>query len=320
MKIGVYNHKSVVDFSTVSDYLKGLMEEFRKSHEKEAARKRIPLRREFFEERLSSLKERLEKLTDYDFLDNLTETLRAFAALDECPEDMRKLFYREHEVKTFSGAIMKRWRRIYDPPRIFDSRMIPEVKDVVSVGKERLEEKKVLFDVVSIKKVGISAFAKCLKDIPPLSERMEILKEKQQFSQRYVYRPYPLAVSLFLEDEASVTVTPDLKSFLAGAVRYISSGEWRTSIVLSAITVESILADLYEEEYKKPAPDVPLGDLFRQVKEKLSLPSEIQNAITTTNEARIAAVHRSRLPVSAREAINALFGATNLTLWHSMQS
>jgi hypothetical protein len=121
---------------------------------------------------------------------------------------------------------------------------------------------------------------------------------------------------LWLNDSGSIAIPSDLRSFLHGAIRYIFSSEWRTSIVLSAISVESVLADLYEEMHKIPAPDIPLGDLFRQVKEKIDFPPEIARAINMTNEARIAAVHRSRFPVSDREAINALYGAINFTSWY----
>lgn len=124
-----------------------------------------------------------------------------------------------------------------------------------------------------------------------------------------------MAVRFWLEDEASISIPSDLKSFLIGAIDYLSSQEYRTSIVLSAITVESILADLYEEKYKSLAPDIPLGDLLGHVKNKISFPPDILSAIETTNRARIAAVHRSRLPVSEREAINALFGATAFAQW-----
>jgi len=100
-------------------------------------------------------------------------------------------------------------------------------------------------------------------------------------------------------------------------IRCILSEEWRTSIVLSAISIESVLADLYEENYKVPAPDTPLGDLFTRIQTKISFPSEIIRAVEMTNNARIAAVHRSHFPVSDREAINALFGATNFILWNN---
>ena len=115
----------------------------------------------------------------------------------------------------------------------------------------------------------------------------------------------------------ALRVPKDLNNFLSGAVRYFSSEEWRTSIVLSAISAESILADLYEEEYKENAPSIPLGDLYYKVKERITFSAEIARAIEIVNESRIAAVHRSRFPVSDREATNALYGATTFTMWYS---
>jgi len=318
MEIGVYNHKSIVDFSGISDYLKGVIEEY-KEKVKEKPR-RIP--KQVIESKVSSLSESLTNLDeqyweDEEVFDTLTSTLLQFARhIDKCRENMAGLFYLSPGIKLKSG-------RVVIPPRprrvkpIFNSRIIPEVKDVISVEKESIGEKQWLFDVVTIKKNGLSVFKKELQYIPTIKKRMKILKERQQFSQRYVFRPYPWAIQLWLKDEASVIVPQDLKRFLKSAIQYFFFGEWRMSIVLSAIAVESMLADLYEEENRKPAPDTPLGDLFRQVKEKIDFPSEIIRAIQITNEARISAVHRSRFPVSDREAINALFGATNFTLWYS---
>ena len=319
MKIGVYNHKSIVDFSNVMDYLKGTIEEYK---EKVKEKKR-QLPKRVIESRISRLSESLENLEgqywgDEKFFSNLISTLLPFARyIEKFREDMANLFYLSPEIKFKNGHVIPPSPRRARP--IFNSRIIPEVKDVVSVEKERINEKQWLFDVVTIKKNGLSVFKKTLKSIPTIKEQMKILKERQHFSQRYVFRPYPLAVQLWLKDEASVTVPQDLKRFLEGAIQYFFSSEWRMSIVLSAIAVESILADLYEEKNKKPAPDTPLGDLFRQVKEKIDFPSEIIRAIQITNDARISAVHRSRFPVSDREAINALFGAVNFALWYSSQ-
>lgn len=317
MKIGVYNHKSIVDFSGVMDYLEGLTKEYKESYEKKRKR-RIP--RSIFEGKLSRFNEALGQLNEswYDesFFEKLIGAFAVSASLDQCPEEIVNLFYREREVQLPSGRKRKiRLRRRI--PAIFDSRIIPEVMDVVLVEKEHISGKKWLFDVITIKESGLSFFKKVLHCFPSIKKGMEILKERKHFSSRHTFRPYPLATKLWLRDNASIAVPSDLKSFLQGAIRYIFSGEWRTSIVLSAITVESVLADLFEEEYKEPTPDVPLGDLFRRVKEKISFPPDIVRAIEMTNEARIAAVHRSRFPVSDMEAINALFGATNFTLWYS---
>lgn len=323
MEIGVYNHKSIVEFSGVSDYLEGLIDQYKKSYEKSKEKREYP--RRIFENKLSKLGEVLEQLKEESpryppFFETLMRTFGEFAILDEFPEDLRDLFYKEREFRLHSGRVVKRRVRTYRrPPAIFESQIIPRINDVIAIDKDYIDEGKWLFDVVTIKKDGLSVFKKYFQCIPVIKKGMKVLKEKRQFSTRYAFRPYPLATRLWLQESASIAVPSDLKSFLHGAIRYIFSGEWRTSIVLSAITVESVLADLYEEKNKVPAPDIPLGDLFHEVKKKIDFPPDIVKAIETTNKARIAAVHRSRFPVSDRESINALYGATNFTLWYSSQ-
>lgn len=313
MKVGVYNHISIIDFSGISDYLDGLLGKYKET-QVEAKQRRLPKR--ILEERLARLEEARKKLTEKKvhvhetgFFEIFIETMGVFCKYsDECSEEMKDIFTSVHKVGKSSI-------RLPTKTKLFDSHIIPSVNDVIVIEKRHAGERKWLFDASTIKKDGLLDFEKKLEYIPPIKENLEVKKDKQHFSTRYVFRPYPWAVRLWLQDAASITIPDDLKSFLSGAIRYIFSSEWRTSIVLSAIAIESILADLYEEEYKEPAPDTPLGDLFKRVSDKMSFPSEIVKAVNMTNNARIAAVHRSRFPVSDREASNALFGATNFILW-----
>lgn len=199
-------------------------------------------------------------------------------------------------------------------PQIYD-----DINDVVQIEIEQKGTNETLnIEVISIKENGLKRFSDFFICIPELNKSIIKIKERKSYSSRYVFRPYPLAVQLWLMGDKANTVTEDLKNFLLGSVKYIIRKEWRPSIVLSAIAIEVILADLYEEQLKDFAPDKPLGELYYQVKEKIGFPQKIQKAIEITNEARISAVHRSRFPVSDREATNALFGATNFTLWYSL--
>lgn len=322
MNVGVYNHKSIIDFSGVSDYFKEFIKKQKESYAKGERRTRLPKR--ILESRLSRFSEAITQLDEQswdneDCFKSLTTTLSEFARTEECPEDFADLFYYKVGMRGRPGRPRTTRIRRRKVPPLFDSRIIPEVNDVISVDKKHVSKEKWLFDIVTIKKDGLSKFNRLLEWIPPIKKQMKSLKQKKQFSARYTFRPYHLATELWLRDAASIVVPPDLKGFLQGAIRYMFSAEWRTSIVLSAITVESMLADIYEEKFKEPAPDTPLGDLFRQVKGKIDFPQEIVSAIDMTNKSRIAAVHRSRLPVSDREAVYALYGATNFSLWYSSE-
>jgi hypothetical protein len=314
LSVGVHNLVVMVDLKGVLPYRRELLDQFEKSHEPEVEGKYPPAG-----VRISrSLKEALAELEDHDssqdeYLSTISKVLGDFAYHCDCPAEMKNVFVRE--VKHSIGGrehTIKRPRHI----PILSSRLMREVGDVIQVSNQRVSPSKWLFDVTSIKESGVSHFKTVACSVPPIRAHLRTIKEWRRHSSRYSFRPYPLAARLWLGDETSSPLPADLKSFLAGAVDYISQNEWRTSIILSAIAIESELADIYEETYKSPAPDVPLGDLFQKVKSKVEFPEDIAQAVETTNRARIAAVHRSRLPVSQREAVNALYGAVNFTQWH----
>ena len=175
-----------------------------------------------------------------------------------------------------------------------------------------------IVEIISVKDRGAKLFLKFLKSIPHIGNRVEVIKALQKtFSSRFSFQPYPLAVRLWLQENGKTTIPKDLQDFMDRAAVYHALNEWRTSIVLSAIVVESLLADLYEESYQEPSPErATLGELFEHVKKKVNFPSYIADSILKTNNARISAVHRSRLTVSEREATNALYGAVNLSMWY----
>lgn len=193
-----------------------------------------------------------------------------------------------------------------------------DINDVIAIDIEETEDLSTfLLEASSTKRKGLQRFERFARNIPHLGNTIKEVRKRKTHSSRYAFRPYPLAVRLWLGSEKAGIVPKDLKDFLKGSTRYYSNEEWRTSIVISAIAVESVLADLYEEKYKEYAPSVPLGDLYRKVKDKVEFPQYIKDAIEMVNEARISAVHRSRFPVANREAIKALYGFTTFTMWFS---
>jgi len=203
------------------------------------------------------------------------------------------------------------------PLPVFKSRIMKDINDAIVIESGQVKMRQLSFDITSITEKGAKRFINFLKCVPYIGETVNEVRSRKTFSSRYTFRPYPLAVQLWIESEKAITVPEDLRDFLKGSMRYHSEEEWRTSIVLSAIAVESVLADLYEEEHKTYAPNVPLGDLYYKVKDKVKFPPEVMKAIEMVNEARISAVHRSRFPVSDREATNALYGSTTFIMWYS---
>jgi len=328
LQTGVYYSQFLVDFSELNKLLIDVAAKSKKTKESK------------------DLNETADKLKRISYL-NSDEIIKAFvkaitslANSEDCQKEITEYFFGKSEKKralfydtspfftTYRDALhrpisisKKDFFSLDIPLRplpVFKSRILRDINDVLVIESEETNKRtEMSFAVTSITEEGTKRFTDFIKCVPHIGDKVKDIRSRKTFSSRYTFRPYPLAVRLWLESENAIAVPEDLRDFLKGSMRYHSEEEWRTSIVLSAIAVESVLADLYEEKHKVYAPNVPLGDLYHKVKDKITFPSEIMKAIEMVNEARISAVHRSRFPVSDREATNALYGSTTFIMWYS---
>ena len=317
LQTGVYYSQLIVDFSALEGFLRTL-----------AA---IPTKPTPESKELIKIADSIKE-EEYFELDEITENfgkaMAYFIQLKACPKEIKAYVFGKKEPEAIFAlgesivAYGRRTRyggfRDWTLPQLFKSRILDDINDVVIIETEETEDESVLLlEITTTKEEGLLRFINFMKCVPHIGDTVKEIRKRKTYSSRYTFRPYPLAVQLWLENEKGIIVPEDLRDFLRGSVRYHSEEEWRTSIVLSAIAVESVLADLYEEEFKEYAPNDPLGHLYHKVKEKIDFPSNIKGAIEMVNEARISAVHRSRFPVSDREATNALYGSTTFIMWYS---
>lgn len=170
-------------------------------------------------------------------------------------------------------------------------------------------------NLCSLKEQGIHAHEQFLKSISIIGKKIKVSKPTQKFSSRYCYRTYPSALIVWLCEVADNPIPSDILQYFIGAVRYYAQKEWRVSIVLSAIAVETILAELYEEIKHEPAPPDTLGSLLSQVSKLTELPIEARADAEEVNGNRILSVHRSSMNLGDREARSSLVGATRFTHW-----
>jgi len=315
LQAGVYYGQFTINFSKLEQFIRDIAKTAKKQESKELIKTADSIK----EEGYLTLEEKKE---------NFVKAITHFVFQEKCPKEIleylsiRPRLSKKLRELELSRKIMfyrvRRYRRRRKPLYILDSHTLDDINDVIVIGIEEGDEENVLMvEVTTTKEKGMSRFEKYIKSIPHIGKTVKEIRKRKTYSSRYTFRPYPLAVQLWLKHEKAATAPKDLRDFLRGSIRYHSDEEWRTSIVLSAIAVESVLADLYEEKYKKYAPSVPLGELYQQVKDKINFPSPIKAAIEMVNEARISAVHRSRFPVSDREATNALYGSTTFIMWFS---
>ena len=170
-------------------------------------------------------------------------------------------------------------------------------------------------NLYSLKEQGIDTHKEFLESISVIGKSVKASKVIQKFSSRYCYRTYPSALIVWVCEVADNPIPSDILQYFLGAVRYYEQREWRISIVLSAIAVETILAELYEEIKHQPAPPDTLGSLFSQVSKIIKLPVEIKADVEEVNSNRILSVHRSSMHLGDREARSSLVGATRFTYW-----
>lgn len=319
LKTGVYHSQLIVDFSALEKLLRDTAAIPKKptSQSKELIKAADSIKKEDYLD--------LDEITD-----NFGKAIGYFIQLKECPKEIlryvvgqkedpvyKRMLLSKEGFSIYRGRIYRRRHRLR-LPQVFESHILDDINDVMVIETEESDEENVLlFKITTIKEKGLLIFHKFLKCVPHIGDTVKEIRKRKTYSSRYTFRPYPFAVQLWLENQKVITVPKDLRDFLRGSIRYHCEEEWRTSIVLSAIAVESVLADLYEEEFKEYAPNIPLGELYHKVKDKINFASDIKGAIEMVNEARISAVHRSRFPVSDREATNALYGSTTFIMWYS---
>ena len=187
-------------------------------------------------------------------------------------------------------------------------------KDAINT-KTRYIEPNLHLSIISMNENGCKVFEELFKSIPRISQDMKISKISQKHSSRYCSEPMIAAIILWIHTIGHGIIPEDIHKYLQSSVSYYEREEWRISILLAAIAVESILAEIYEEYYHEAAPSDPLGALKDKIEKKQKFPSNVLKNIELVNQYRISAVHRSSTPVGSKEARNALVEATKFIHW-----
>jgi hypothetical protein len=182
---------------------------------------------------------------------------------------------------------------------------------------ETAREATIILDVISLDKNGLKEFESFIDNFSVLRDSFKKISERKCHTTRMVYNILPSAIASWISNRTTIEKFPDfIINYLNDIVNYWNKREWRTSIVLSAIIVETLLAELYEEKFHENAPDTPLGNLRNKVLEKVDIPQDILESIEMVNTARIDSVHRSGREVSAQEAMNSIRGVVRFIIWY----
>ena len=200
---------------------------------------------------------------------------------------------------------------------LMDSMLFPEHFDVLYIDfRLSKDEESMLIEFVSLNEIGFKMFNDLILCLPILNDSFEKVSQRKTYCEKYIFKIYDLVVQLWITLEDKFIFNDNIENFLTASIKYYSEEEWITSIILSSISVESILAELYEDEYKRNAPDVALGKLLTHVEKKIKFPADLRKKLQALNKARIASVHRSENPVSDKDTIISMMGITCLLIWY----
>ncbi len=192
---------------------------------------------------------------------------------------------------------------------------IPETLDAFSIEVEPKAYPNLVIDFISFTPRVLGMFRSFITSIPIIGEKALFIKEQQKHADKYASVLYPSVAALWIDYMARLTVSGDVVGFLESAVDYFYTRDWRTSILFSAISMEKILAELYEEFFKKPCPPFPIGSIIKKITKARELPKEAEAALKRGNRMRITAVHRSYVPLTVKEATDTLNDAVSFILW-----
>lgn len=123
--------------------------------------------------------------------------------------------------------------------------------------------------MTSAKQDGVARYLELLKLLPVGSGLTILRSPVASHSSRFALEPFASALGLWLSMTLTQIDLPrNLQEYLVAAVDYYLRHEWRTSVVLSAIAVETVLADFYDGEFHETL-DIPIGAMQKQIKKKL---------------------------------------------------
>lgn len=291
--------------------------------------------KEFFGKVSEHAKKRDIERESYKFLDMLkrghySNVYKAKTALEDLGKAILFLTIRPPEEGPLSGRILPSkdvmaiksiasHRGGYGGigfPNIFleQNLAILDSEDAVNISASFSSDNFVI-NAFSIKETGCKIYEKFIKSIPIIGKEAYISYKGKRYSSRFCYEPYPAAVMLWTCCIVNESIPKEILEYFDGSIRYWERNEWRISVILSAIAVESLLAEIYEEYYHNIAPSDPLGALRDKVEKKHRLPTKTRKDIDLVNRSRISAVHRSSMRVGEREARYALMGAARFSHW-----
>ncbi len=198
------------------------------------------------------------------------------------------------------------------PPQAY----FPDIQDGLALNVDTEAYPDLALEITSLTKKPIKLFEAFLSSIPRVRSQLHFSGISRKHSARYSMEPYAALTALWIDEMAAGSFPRDVINLFGGSLEYFYQREWRTSIVLSSIAAEMILAEMYEESQRRVAGDWPLGTLLDKVVKAGKLSNSARNDCAQLVRMRNSAVHRGTTPLTDKEATIALHGTVMLALSH----
>ncbi len=312
IQVGAYCSRLIVPHKTIVELWDFLSSEAKKRHRRFKIEKPTSDREYFKFMREAGVPLFLDK--DLDDMLNLLVKFK-----DICPKEVSKWADYGNVVMYAEYFILYEEKEegfFFFPPQIYFS----DIQDAMSISIDDKAEPDFVAEIASLTPKALSEFRSFITAIPCFESKVIYKEEGKRHSQRFVYNLYPAVAALWVDELAHKNMSRDIIDSLSGALDYIDKREWRMAIISSAISVETILADVYEEIVHGEAPSAPIGFLIQEINNKRKFPPEAMEPLKAMNKLRKAAVHRGTVSLTKREAILGLISAMKFALWCSFSS
>jgi len=312
---GAYFARLTVPYDTITDLWEFLSKEAKKSKKRLKVEK-PEADREYFEF--------MSKAGYPDFLDRVLDDLLSFLVKlgDVCPKEVSKWAdYGNVVVAPFYNSQEDSEKRkegsFFFPPQVY----FEDIKDAMSINVDDKAGPDFVSEIASLTPKALSEFASFTTAIPCFKSKVIYREDGKQHSQRAVYNLYPAVAGLWVDTLAHRSISREIIDSLSEALNYMDKREWRMVIILSAMSAEGILSDIYEDVAHEEAPEAPIGSLIQDINAKRKFPPDAQKNLSTLTQIRNSAVHhRGMVSLTRKEALVSLISATRFALWWSFNN
>jgi hypothetical protein len=206
---------------------------------------------------------------------------------------------------------------------------LPSMRDCIHISESGDSRTRVL-EIASLSEETGERYLDYLVHVPGLGRNLVVVRSGWKHTSQVVRALLPPALMTWMKGEEAVSCVPEyVMNFLMAASEYYGREEWRTSIVMSSIVSETVVAEYYEDVFRRQAGDLTLGQLLNNVEQQFkksgktcgtkgvrAMPKDLLKDGGETNRLRKESVHRGTSALLQSDALQALANSSRFVVWY----